>query len=125
MAFVDSEGIRIYYDGRGEGEPALLCLPGFCNDHTIFAPLAERLSADHRVLVMDWRGHGKSQASDRDFGFAEMAGDAVAVIEDSGAHSVIPIAQGQAPLGGHRVASAAGRADAEDRGQQLAGHLPQ
>jgi pimeloyl-ACP methyl ester carboxylesterase len=67
------------------------------NDHTIFAPLVERLSADHRVLVMDWRGHGKSQASDRVFGFAEMAGDAVAVIEDSGAHSVIPYAQGQLP----------------------------
>jgi pimeloyl-ACP methyl ester carboxylesterase len=97
MAFVDSEGMQIYYDDRGEGEPALLCLPGFCNDHTIFEPLAERLSADHHVLAMDWRGHGKSQASDRDFGFAEMAGDAVAVIEDSGAHSAIPYAQGQAP----------------------------
>ena len=97
MAFVDAEGIQIYYDDRGEGEPALLCLPGFCNDHTIFEPLAERLSADHRVLVMDWRGHGKSQASDGDFGFAEMAGDAVAVIQASGAQPVIPIAQGQAP----------------------------
>jgi pimeloyl-ACP methyl ester carboxylesterase len=97
MAFVDSEGIRIYYDDRGEGEPALLCLPGFCNEHTIFAPFAERLSADHRVLAMDWRGHGDSQASDGDFGFAEMAADALAVIEDSGAHSIIPIAQGQAP----------------------------
>jgi hypothetical protein len=46
---------------------------------------------------MDWRGHGKSQASDGDFGFTEMAGDALAVIEASGAHSVIPIAQGQIP----------------------------
>ena len=97
MAFIDSEGIRIYYDDRGKGEPALLCLPGFCNDRTIFAPLVERLSADHRVLVMDWRGHGESQASDGDFGFAEMAVDAVAVIQASGAHSVIPIAQGQLP----------------------------
>jgi pimeloyl-ACP methyl ester carboxylesterase len=97
MPFADSEGIRIYYDDRGEGEPALLCLPGWCNTHTIFTPLAEHLSADHRVLVMDWRGHGNSQASDRDFGFPEMAGDAVAVMQDSGAQSVIPIAQGQAP----------------------------
>jgi pimeloyl-ACP methyl ester carboxylesterase len=97
MPFADSEGIRIYYDDTGEGEPALLCLPGWCYTHTIFEPLAERLSADHRVLAMDWRGHGNSQASDRDFGFAEMAGDAVAVIEASGARSVIPIAQGQAP----------------------------
>lgn len=97
MAFADSAGIRIYYDDIGEGEPALLCLPGFTNDHTIFAPLVERLSADHRMLVLDWRGHGKSQASDKDFGFAEMAADALAVIRDSGAHSVIPIAQGQLP----------------------------
>ncbi len=97
MPFADSEGLRIYYDDTGEGEPALLCLPGFCNEHTIFEPLAERLSADHRVLVKDWRGHGDSQVPDGDFGFAEMAADALAVIEDSGAHSVIPYAQGQAP----------------------------
>jgi pimeloyl-ACP methyl ester carboxylesterase len=97
MPFADSQGIRIFYDDTGEGEPVLLCLPGWCNTHAIFAPLAERLSADHRVLAMDWRGHGNSQASEQDFGFAEMAGDAVAVMQDSGAHSVIPIAQGQAP----------------------------
>jgi len=97
MPFADSERIRIYYDDTGEGEPVLLCLPGWCNTHAIFAPLAERLSADHRVLAIDWRGHGNSQASDRDFGFPEMARDAVAVMQDSGAHSVIPIAQGQAP----------------------------
>ena len=97
MPFADSEGIRIYYHDIGEGDPALLCLPGWCNTHTIFAPLAERLGAHHRVLAMDWRGHGNSQASDRDFGFAEMAIDAIAVIEASGAHSVVPIAQGQAP----------------------------
>ncbi len=97
MPFANSDGIKIYYDDTGEGEPALLCLPGWCNTHTIFAPLAERLSADHRVLAMDWRGHGYSQASDRDFGFPEMAVDAVAVIEASGVRSVIPIAQGQAP----------------------------
>ena len=46
---------------------------------------------------MDWRGHGMSQAPDGDFGFAEMAWDAIAVILDSGAHSVIPIGQGQLP----------------------------
>src|SRR5215212_9743190 len=97
MAFAESEEIQIYYDGTGEGEPTILCLPGFANDHTIFEPLVERLSTDHRVLVMDWRGHGESQAPDGDFGFAEMAGDAVAVIRDSGARSVIPIGQGQLP----------------------------
>ncbi len=98
MPFADSDGVRIYYEDRGEGEPALLCLPGWCCHHTMFGPsFAERLSINHRVLVMDWRGHGRSQAPERDFGFAELADDALAVIRASGAESVIPIAQGQAP----------------------------
>jgi pimeloyl-ACP methyl ester carboxylesterase len=98
MPFADSEGIQIYYDDMGEGEPVLLCLPGWCCHHTMFEPtFAERLSANHRVLVIDWRGHGRSQVPERDFGFAELADDALAVIQESGAQSVIPVAQGQAP----------------------------
>ena len=93
MPFADSDGTRIYYDDRGTGEPVILCLPGWCVHHTIYAPLAERLSADQRVLAMDWRGHGGSQESDGDFGYPEMVADVVAVIEASGANSVITIAQ--------------------------------
>ena len=96
MPFADSDGIRIQYDDRGKGEPIFLCLPGWCVHHSIFAPLAERLSADHRVLAMDWRGHGESQTSDRDWGHAEMVADALAVIAASGVQSVIPIAQAHA-----------------------------
>jgi pimeloyl-ACP methyl ester carboxylesterase len=93
MAFADSDGARIYYDDRGKGEPVFLCLTGWCVHHKIFMSLAERLSAQHRVLVMDWRGHGQSQASDQDFGYAEMLADVLSVIQASGAQSVIPIAQ--------------------------------
>src|SRR2546430_16227294 len=65
MAFADSQGTRIYYDDRGKGEPVFLCLPGWCVHQTIFAPLAERLSAHHRVLAMDWRGGGGGEAARR------------------------------------------------------------
>jgi len=93
MAFADSEGTRIYYDDRGRSEPVFVCLPGWCVHHTIFVPLAERLSGRHRVLAMDWRGHGESQPPKRDFGHAEMVADVLAVVQASGAQSVIPIAQ--------------------------------
>lgn len=93
MAFVDSRGIQIYFDQRGTGEPALLFLPGWCVHHTIYTPVLERLSANHHVLTMDWRGHGTSHVSNRDFGYAEMVDDALTVIEASGAHSVIPVSQ--------------------------------
>jgi pimeloyl-ACP methyl ester carboxylesterase len=93
MPFADSDATRIYYEDRGTGEPALLCLPGWCVHHTIYSPLAERLSAHHRVLAMDWRGHGDSEEPAADFGYPEMVADAVAVVEGSGANSVITIAQ--------------------------------
>lgn len=93
MVFADSGGARIFYDDRGSGEPVLLCLPGLWLDHSMFVPLAERLSERHRVLAVDWRGYGKSQASGGDFGFAEMLTDVLAVIGSSGARSVVPVAQ--------------------------------
>jgi pimeloyl-ACP methyl ester carboxylesterase len=96
MAFADSAGTRMYYDDRGHGEPVLLCLPGLWVRHTMFLPVAERLSAHHRVLAVDWPGHGQSQASHADFGFAEMLTDVLAVIQASGAQSVIPVTQAHA-----------------------------
>ena len=96
MPLADSEDARIYYDDRGAGEPAILCLPGWCVHHTIFAPAAERLSARHRVLAMDWRGHGRSPASDRDWGHVDMLADALAVIRATGVQSVIPLTQAHA-----------------------------
>lgn len=96
MPFADSDGARIYYDDQGAGEPAILCLPGWCVHHTIFTPTAERLSARHRVLAMDWRGHGQSPAPDREWGHAEMVADALAVIRASGAEAVIPLTQAHA-----------------------------
>lgn len=93
MPFADSDGTAIYYEDTGQGDAVLLCLPGWCVHHTIYCPLAERLSTDHRILAMDWRGHGKSQAAERDFGYPEMVADAIAVFNASGARSVIPITQ--------------------------------
>src|SRR5438445_13874191 len=93
MAFADSQGTRIYYDDRGKGEAVFVCLPGWCVHHTIFVPLAERLSAHHRVLAIDWRGHGECQAPKRDFGHAEMVADVLSVVQASGGRFVIAIAQ--------------------------------
>lgn len=93
MPFVRSAGKQIYYDDRGAGEPVLVCLPGWCVHHTIYGPLAERLGVTNRVLVPDWRGHGDSEPSERDFSYPEMVADVLAVVEAAGARSIVPIAQ--------------------------------
>ncbi|HTO88636.1 MAG TPA: alpha/beta hydrolase [Thermoanaerobaculia bacterium] len=86
-----SQGVRIRYDVAGEGEPALLFLPGWCDNRSQFHKLAPLCAQKHRILSPDWRGHGQSEASSTDFGYRELLTDTAAVVEASGAHRVVPV----------------------------------
>ncbi|CAM3209842.1 alpha/beta fold hydrolase [Rhodothermus bifroesti] len=46
MPDVPSHGIRIRYDDQGQGEPALLFLPGWCASRRVFAELAALFPPD-------------------------------------------------------------------------------
>ena len=54
--------------------------------------MLDLLRARRRVLALDWRGHGASGAPPGDFGEEDLVHDALAVIADSGAQSVVPVA---------------------------------
>jgi len=82
----------VAYDDRGSGDTALLFLPGWCGPRTLFEPLLQRLETDHRVLAVDWRGHGQSASASGEFGNDDLLADAIAVIEASGATTVVPCA---------------------------------
>jgi len=84
--------VEISYDDRGDGGPALLCLPGWCGDRSVFAPMLDALAPRRRSLALDWRGHGASERAVPDFGTTELVDDAMRVIEQSGARQVIPVA---------------------------------
>jgi pimeloyl-ACP methyl ester carboxylesterase len=87
-----ANGIRIAYDDVGDGEPALLFLPGWCVNRGVFSGLVARTREHHRSLALDWRGHGGSAAPQGDFGLEELVRDAAAVIEASRADRVVPVA---------------------------------
>jgi pimeloyl-ACP methyl ester carboxylesterase len=87
-----SNGVRISYDDQGEGAPALLLLPGWCVSRKVFADLPRVAAPRRRVLALDWRGHGESEVAPASFGAEELVEDAIAVIEASGARSVVPVA---------------------------------
>jgi pimeloyl-ACP methyl ester carboxylesterase len=84
--------MEISYDDRGHGDPALLCLPGWCGDRSVFAPLLDSLATRRRTLALDWRGHGDSERDVADFGSPQLVEDAVHVIEAADAGPVIPVA---------------------------------
>ncbi|TDU01930.1 pimeloyl-ACP methyl ester carboxylesterase [Streptomyces sp. 846.5] len=57
-------GARLYYELRGSGP--LVAIVGAPMHSAPFAPLADLLAADHRVLTMDPRGHFGSVLDDPD-----------------------------------------------------------
>ena len=90
MAQAASDGIRIGYDDLGQGEPALLCMPGWCSSRAMFERLTPLAAGHRRALALDWRGHGESDPAPGDFGGGPLVEDALAVIEASGVERVIP-----------------------------------
>ncbi|MGH2661191.1 MAG: alpha/beta fold hydrolase [Actinomycetota bacterium] len=94
MSYVDADGVRIAYDDEGpRADAAILCLTGWWMARGYYGPLAERLAARHKVITLDWRGHGESGRAPTDFGHEELADDAMAVIEASGVRRIVSVTQ--------------------------------
>ncbi|MCP9792745.1 alpha/beta hydrolase [Vulcanococcus limneticus Candia 3F8] len=87
-----SQVTRISYTDQGQGEPALLFLPGWCGSRKVFDQLAATTAPRLRSLSLDWRGHGQSESPRGDFGSIDLVEDALSVIESSGAAHVVPVA---------------------------------
>ena len=92
MPEVQSHGMRVSYDDHGQGEPALLFMPGWCGSRRVFDELARNCATRRRTLVLDWRGHGQSEQPAEDFGIGDLVDDALAVIGASQADLVVPVA---------------------------------
>ncbi|MFN8559463.1 MAG: alpha/beta hydrolase [Dehalococcoidia bacterium] len=52
------DGVTLFYDEEGLGDPPIVLIHGWCCDHTYLAPQFEWFRRDHRVLAVDLRGHG-------------------------------------------------------------------
>jgi pimeloyl-ACP methyl ester carboxylesterase len=92
MPTTEVDGIRISYEDHGGGEPAFLCLTGWCSSRGRYERLVPALARQRRTLALDWRGHGESERAVGDFGQAEMVADALATIEAAAVERVIPVA---------------------------------
>jgi pimeloyl-ACP methyl ester carboxylesterase len=75
--------LDLHYVERGSG-PALLLVPGIPAIATDWAPLAERLSGSRRVIAYDNRGSGASTVTPAPYTCAQLAADAVALLDELG-----------------------------------------
>src|SRR5215472_15604419 len=83
MKVAQSEGVRIAYEECGDGPPLLL-VHGLGYDHHGWGPLPALLDGDFRLLLVDNRGVGESEAPEGPYTVAELAADAAAVLDAAG-----------------------------------------
>ncbi|MEU2939632.1 alpha/beta fold hydrolase [Nocardiopsis alba] len=81
---IAADGTRLWYDVHGAGEPLLL-IHGQSLDHEMWEGVYTDLAEHHRVVRMDLRGTGGSDAPvDGPYSMELLAGDAQAVLDDLG-----------------------------------------
>lgn len=76
MRSLRRDGVALCYEeAPGDGPPVLL-VHGWCCNHRYFAPQFEHFAArGHRVVAVDLRGHGASDAPDQSYTLAGFADD--------------------------------------------------
>ncbi|MET0861162.1 MAG: alpha/beta hydrolase [Microbacterium sp.] len=80
--YVEFDALHLYYEVHGEGGTPLVLLHGGLFDiDQQFGTLIADLSADRRVVAIDFQGHGRTNDIDRPFGAAAFAGDVLGVLD--------------------------------------------
>ena len=83
---------RIAFDDLGDGEPALLLLPGWCAHRDVLRGLAAATAGARRSIAIDWRNHGGSELAGGDYTTADLVDDAIAALDEAGVAHAVPVA---------------------------------
>jgi pimeloyl-ACP methyl ester carboxylesterase len=75
--------VRLAYEVHGEGEPLVL-VHGLGYDRLGWGPLPVALARDFQVMLLDNRGVGDSDVPEGPYAVAQLAADAVAVLDAAG-----------------------------------------
>jgi len=81
--YADVNGINLYYETYGSGRPLIL-LHGGLGSGEMFGPVLSAYTADHRVILPDLQGHGRTADIDRPIDVRLMAEDIAALIAHLG-----------------------------------------
>jgi pimeloyl-ACP methyl ester carboxylesterase len=84
MPYLERDGVKLYYEETGTGEPAMLLVHGWTCNHTHWAAQVAHFSKRHRVVTVDLRGHGLSDAPQQEYTTEGFADDVAWVIQQLG-----------------------------------------
>lgn len=80
-------GINLYYETHGTGEPLILLHGGLGTINMLFSDLIPPLAAHHQVIAVELRGHGHTADIAEPMRYETMADDIAALIQHLGLES--------------------------------------
>jgi pimeloyl-ACP methyl ester carboxylesterase len=80
MPKVRANGIDIYFEEHGSGEPLLLIM-GWGGNAATWQPQLPGLAEHHRLILFDNRGVGRTSAPDEPYTIPQMAADTLGVLD--------------------------------------------
>jgi pimeloyl-ACP methyl ester carboxylesterase len=78
--YADVNGLRMYYEIHGSGQPLVLLHGGGSSIQTTFGKVLPALSRKHQVIAVEQQGHGHTADINRPFRFETMADDTAALL---------------------------------------------
>jgi len=75
MHTAERDCTKLAYLDTGAGAPPFVFVHGWTCNHSHFAPQIEHFAVDHRVLAVDLRGHGESDAPEQRYTVSAFADD--------------------------------------------------
>src|SRR5215469_11562141 len=85
MSFVSRDGVRLYWKLEGASQrPVLVLLNSIATDLSLWDAAAPHLLIAFRLLRLDTRGHGASDAPAGDYSLSTLADDVAAVMDAAG-----------------------------------------
>jgi pimeloyl-ACP methyl ester carboxylesterase len=89
MPFAEVNGQRIRYEDSGGDGPPVIFSHGFLMDREMFAPQAEALSPEFRVITWDERGFGETEFDGQPFTYWDSAQDCLGLLDQLGIEEAI------------------------------------
>jgi pimeloyl-ACP methyl ester carboxylesterase len=84
MPYAHLNGLDVYYETHGDGEPLVLLPGGLQTIELAFARMLPSLAKTRRVVAIEPQGHGRTADTDRDFTLEQCADDVAGVLDELG-----------------------------------------
>ena len=80
-SYAPVNGLQMYYEIHGSGEPLVLIHGGGSTIHTTFGNVLNTLSVSHKVIAVEMQAHGRTLDIDRELSFEHDADDIATLLD--------------------------------------------